>query len=157
MRNTKGVLPVTGIVPPITKTMHRSFTDSIVSVTRNLFSDEVEVILSVSRFCNKRAGFPIKIFGETLRFSVNLVTLLPGSLWTLVGLRLVGCKIDSHDNLICTYINYVTYRAVFFLGFLWTMVESVRFPVRLHDIRPILPLKNVKFRLNGRYFWIKEL
>ena len=114
MRNTKGVLPVTGIVPPITKTMHRSFTDSIVSVTRNLFSDEVEVILSVSRFCNKRAGFPIKIFGETLRFSVNLVTLLPGSLWTLVGLWLVGCKIDSHDNLICTYINYVTYRAVFF-------------------------------------------
>ena len=74
MRNTKGVLPVTGIVPTITKTMHRSFTDSIVSVTRNLFSDEVEVILSVSRFCNKRAGFPIKIFGETLRFSVNLVT-----------------------------------------------------------------------------------
>ena len=33
---------------------------------------------------------------------------------TLVGLWLVGCKIDSHDNLICTYINYVTYRAVFF-------------------------------------------
>ena len=29
MRNTKGVLPVTGIV-----TMHRSFTDSIVPVTR---------------------------------------------------------------------------------------------------------------------------
>ena len=45
----------------------------------------------------------------------------------------------------------------FFLGFLWTMVDSVRFPVRLHDIRPILPLKNVKFRLNGRYFWIIEL
>ena len=34
MRNTKGVLPVTGIVRPITKTMHRSFTDSIVPVTR---------------------------------------------------------------------------------------------------------------------------
>ena len=37
MRNTKGVLPVTGIVPPITKTMHRSFTDSIVPVTRIIF------------------------------------------------------------------------------------------------------------------------
>ena len=31
-----------------------------------------------------------------------------------VGLCLVGYKIDSYDNLICTYINYVTYRAVFF-------------------------------------------
>ena len=34
MRNTKGVLPVTGIVPPITNNMHRSFTDSIIPFTR---------------------------------------------------------------------------------------------------------------------------
>ena len=34
MKNTKGVLPLTGIVSPITKTMPRSFTDSIVPVTR---------------------------------------------------------------------------------------------------------------------------
>ena len=43
MRNTKGVLTVRGIVPPITKTMHRSFTDSIVPVIR--------IILLVGKNC----------------------------------------------------------------------------------------------------------
>ena len=41
---------------------------------RKLLSYEVQDILSVFHFCNKSAGFPIKIFCETLRFSVNLVT-----------------------------------------------------------------------------------